>query len=184
MTLSGIAKRYAEALADVVARPGADPAPEAASAQLRLLADTLESSRELRDALASPAIPIGRKKAALGRLADALGLSGVMRNFLFVLADHRRISAVPEIAQFFEAGIDERLGFARAEVAAARAMSEGQQTALAAALGRLTGKRVRIKITVDESLVGGVVARIGSTVYDGSVRGQLAALERRMGAED
>ena len=184
MTLSVIAKRYAAALADVVTRPGADPGPAEAAAQLRLFADTLESSRELREALATPAISIGRKKAVLGRLADALQLSRVIRNFLFVLADHRRMGSLPEIVRCFETGVDERMGFARADVAAAREMNESQQAAVVAALERLTGKRIRMKIAVDESLVGGVVARIGSTVYDGSVRGQLAALGRRMGAEN
>ncbi len=184
MTLSAIAKRYADALADIVTRPGADPAPAAAAAELRLFADTLESSRELREALATPAVPLGRKKAVLGRIADALRLSRITRNFLFVLADHRRITALPEIVRSFETAIDERLGFARADVSAACEMSATQQAALAAALERLTCKRIRMKIAVDEALVGGVVARIGSTVYDGSVRGQLSALGRRMGAED
>jgi len=79
--------------------------------------------------------------------------------------------------------IDERLGYARAEVASARELTETQRTALNAQLERLTGKRIRMRFQVDESLIGGVVARIGSTVYDGSLRGQLASLESRLRAE-
>ena len=79
--------------------------------------------------------------------------------------------------------MDERLGFARAEVSAARDLAESQRAALTSVLERLTGRRIRMRFTVDESLIGGVVARIGSTVYDGSVRGQLASLGRRLGAE-
>jgi F-type H+-transporting ATPase subunit delta len=78
--------------------------------------------------------------------------------------------------------VDDRLGFARAEVSAAREMGEPQRAELAAKLERLTGKRIRMRFRVDERLIGGVVARIGSTVYDGSVRGQLASLGHRLSA--
>jgi F-type H+-transporting ATPase subunit delta len=97
--------------------------------------------------------------------------------------DHRRIAALSDIIQSFEIVIDERLGFARAEIASASELSKEQQAALTARLERLTGKRVRPQFAVDASLIGGVTARIGSTVYDGSVRGQLESLERRLGAE-
>ena len=79
--------------------------------------------------------------------------------------------------------MDARLGFARAEVISAGALDETERRTLNTRLERLTGKRIRMRFTVDPSLVGGAVARIGSTVYDGSVRGQLANLERRLGSE-
>ncbi|MGA3100083.1 MAG: ATP synthase F1 subunit delta, partial [Bryobacteraceae bacterium] len=94
-----------------------------------------------------------------------------------------RMSSMGEIIQTFELVVDERLGFARAEVAAARELSQAQRAALNAELERLTGKRIRMRVATDPSLIGGVTARIGSTVYDGSVRGQLESLERRLGAE-
>ncbi len=183
MTLSAVAKRYAEALADVVAAAGSKLRPEEAVQQLRAFEAALEQSAELREALSTPAVPSGRKKAVVGRLAEVLKLSPVTRNFLFVLVDHRRVPLFREIAQSFELVADERLGFARAEVTAAQELSEAQRAELNAALERLTGKRIRMKTAVDDGLIGGVMAKIGSTVYDGSVRGRLEALEKRLAAE-
>jgi F-type H+-transporting ATPase subunit delta len=183
MTPSAVATRYANALADVVTSSGSALRPRDAVTELHAIAETLEASRELREALATPAVPLNRKRAVVGRIADILKLSRITRNFLFVLVDHRRLDALSGIAQRFEEIVDERLGFARAEVAAPRALDDAQRAALSAQLDRLTGKRVRMLFAIDESLVGGVLARIGSTVYDGSVRGQLRSLERRLGAE-
>ncbi len=182
MTLSAVAKRYAEALADVVGAAGSKLRPEEAVQQLRAFEAALESSADLREALSTPAVPLGRKKAVIGRVAEVLGLSPVTRNFLFVLADHRRVPLFPEIGRSFELVADERLGFARADVTAAQQLSEAQREELNAALERLTGKRIRMRTAVDDSLIGGVTARIGSTVYDGSVRGRLEGLEKRLAA--
>lgn len=183
MTLSAVATRYANALADVVTASGAAPGPQDTVAQLQVFEAALRSSPELQNVLTTPAVPGGRKKAVVGRIADLAGLSRITRNFLFVLVDHRRIPLLPEIIQIFERVVDERLGFVQAAVAAAGALNEQQRSALTAVFERLTGKRIRMRFTVDQSLIGGVVARIGSTVYDGSVRGQLATLERRLSAE-
>jgi F-type H+-transporting ATPase subunit delta len=119
----------------------------------------------------------------VGRIAEKLGLSRVARNFLFVLVDKRRIASLTQIIQSFEQVVDERLGFARADISSARELTEPQRSALNARLEQLTGRRIRAHYSVDGSLIGGIVARIGSTVYDGSVRGQLASLERRLEAE-
>jgi F-type H+-transporting ATPase subunit delta len=183
MTLSTVATRYANALADVVAAPGSALRPLDAALELRAIADTIQGSVELRHTLATPAVPVNRKRAVVGRIAGILKLSPMMRNFLFVLVDHGRMGALPEIAQRFEEIADERLGFARADVATPREFEDAGRAALNGALDRLTGKRVRMRFAIDESLIGGAIARIGSTVYDGSVRGQLKSLERRLGAE-
>jgi F-type H+-transporting ATPase subunit delta len=183
MTLSAIAARYADALADVVTAPDSAVRPQDALAQLQAFDAALRSSADLHNALMTPAVPASRKKAVVGRLGEALGLSRVARNFLFVLIDHRRMAGLAEILQIFEKTIDERLGFARAEVTAARELTEAQRAALNPELERLAGKRIRMRVSVDEALIGGVVARIGSTVYDGSVRGRLHSLERRLTAE-
>src|SRR5512141_3198647 len=116
MTLSAVAKRYAEALADVVAAAGSKLGPEEAVQQLRAFEAALEASADLREALSTPSVPSGRKKAVIGRVADVLKLAPVTRNFLFVLVDHRRVPLFADIAQNFELVADERLGFARAEV--------------------------------------------------------------------
>ena len=184
MALAAVAKRYAEALADVTMNAGAAPGIEKAAEELRRFEQALRSSPELREALATPAIPPGKKKAVVSRIAEALGISRLTRNFLLVLADHRRIGALSEIVAAFETASDERLGFSRAEVTAAREMSQAQRAALGSALEKLTGRTVRMRVALDEGLIGGAIARIGSTIYDGSVRGQLAALERRLSGEN
>ncbi|HLK48854.1 MAG TPA: ATP synthase F1 subunit delta [Bryobacteraceae bacterium] len=183
MTLSAIAARYADALADVVMATGSGVRPEQAVAELQSFAAAIRSSTALRNALVSPAVPAGRKKAVVGRIGKLLGLSRISLNFLFVLIDHRRIAGLPEIIQSFEFTIDDRQGFARADVVSARALTEAQRAALNTELERLVGKRIRMRSSVDEALIGGVVARIRSTVYDGSVRGRLRALERRLAME-
>jgi len=183
MTLSAIASRYADALADVVTARGSALRPQDALAELQSFDAALRSSANLKNALTSPAVPASRKKAVVGRIGAALGLSRITLNFLFVLIDHRRIAGLAEILQTFEQKLDERLGFAGAQVVSARELTEAQRTALAAELERLAGKRIRMRVSVDDALIGGVVARIGSTVYDGSVRGRLQSLERRLTAE-
>ena len=183
MTLSAIASRYADALADVVMGAGSTLRPAEAVAELQSFAAAFRSSAALRKALVTPAVAASRKKAVVGRLAKQLGLSRISLNFLFVLIDHRRIAGLPEIIQVFEQTIDERQGFARAEVISARQLTEAQRSSLSAELERLVGKRIRMQASVDEALIGGVVARIRSTVYDGSVRGRLQALERRLAVE-
>ena len=183
MPFTAVAKRYASALADVVTLGKVRMDPKLVLAELRGFEATLQGSPELVNALVTPAVPGSRKRAVVGRIADVLKLSQIPRNFLFVLVDHRRIAALSDIIQSFEIVIDERLGFARAEIASATELSDEQQAALTARLEQMTGKRMRSRFSVDPSLIGGVMARIGSTVYDGSVRGQLELLERRLGAE-
>jgi F-type H+-transporting ATPase subunit delta len=183
MTLSAVAARYANALADVVTSTTSKLSPQQAVAELRSFEAALRDSPELQNALITPAVPGSRKKAVVGRIADILKLSQVSRNFLFVLVDRRRIASLSNIIQDFEAVVDARLGYAQAEVSSPSELSEVQRRALNSQLERLTGKRIRMRFTVDQSLIGGAVARIGSTVYDGSVRGQLASLERRLSLE-
>jgi F-type H+-transporting ATPase subunit delta len=183
MTLSAVATRYAKALADVTTAAGAKLRPEDALSQLRTFGAALAASRELQNALITPAVPASRKRAVVSRIAELLKLSPIARNFLFVLIDHRRIAQLDAILHTFELIVDERLGFARAEVSSPRELTEAQRAAINAQLERLTGKRIRMRLAVDPALIGGVVARIGSTVYDGSVRGQLQILGRRLSTE-
>jgi F-type H+-transporting ATPase subunit delta len=183
MTLSAVATRYANALADVVTAGASPLRPADAAAELQAFATALAASAELRNALSTPAVPVGRKRAVIGQISKILNLSAIARNFLFILVDHRRIAALPEILRSFEAIVEERLGFARADVSSARELTEAQRGAVTAELERLTGKRVRARFAPDASLIGGLVARIGSTVYDGSLRGQLQSLEQRLGGQ-
>jgi F-type H+-transporting ATPase subunit delta len=183
MTLSAVAARYANALADVVTAKTSTLSPEQAVAELRAFESALRDSIELQNALETPAVPVARKRAVVGRIGDVLQLSRITRNFLFVLIDHRRIASLPEIIAMFEEVVDTRLGYARAEVSSAAELNDADRRALNAQLEHLTGKRIRMRFAIDPALIGGAIARIGSTVYDGSVRGQLATLERRLTAE-
>jgi F-type H+-transporting ATPase subunit delta len=180
---TAVANRYANALADVVTAPGSALVPATAVTELHAFADVLRSSAELHNALTTPSIPASRKRAVVNRLGDPLQLSKITRNFLFVLIDKRRISLLPEIVECFDLVVDARLGFARAQVSSARELTEQQRSAVTAELEKLTGKRLRSRFETDAALIGGVVARIGSTIYDGSVRGQLQVLEHRLAEE-
>jgi F-type H+-transporting ATPase subunit delta len=183
MTTSAVATRYANALADVVTAPGSGVRAEETLGELRSFEVALKESAALQNTLMSPAVPPGRKRAVVGKIADALKLSRIARNFLYVLIDHRRIAALEGVLHTFEIIVDERLGFARAEVTSARELTDAQRTTISTQLEHMTGKRIRMRYGVDPSLIGGVVARIGSTVYDGSVRGQLDSLGRRLATE-
>jgi F-type H+-transporting ATPase subunit delta len=183
MTLSAVATRYAKALADVTSAPAGALSPQDALTQLSAFESALAASRELENALTTPAVPTGRKRAVVSRIAGVLQLSPIARNFLFVLIDHRRITLLGAILHSFDLIMDERLGFARAEVSSPRELTETQRGAINAQLEHVTGKRIRMRFAVDPELIGGVVARIGSTVYDGSVRGQLLTLGQRLTTE-
>ena len=182
MTSSAIVSRYASALADVVTGPsGMDTA--LVVQQLRSFESLLAGSAALQNALVSPAVAASRKRSIVRKLADRLGLGNIARNFLLVLTDHRRLAALAPMIDAFEIQLDERLGFVRAEISSARDLEERQKTGLAERLSGLTGKKVRARYAVEPELIGGVVARIGSTVYDGSVRGQLNTLGRKLATE-
>ncbi|MFB3827132.1 MAG: ATP synthase F1 subunit delta [Bryobacteraceae bacterium] len=183
MASSAVASRYANALVDVVTGRGAAADPQQVARELRSFAALVAESPELREVLTTPAVPTARKRAVVSQIAGRLGMGRVARNFVFVLIDHRRVAGLDAVIDDFEILLDERLGFTRAEISAAGQLSEAQRAAVVAQLERLTGKRVRPRFAVDETLIGGVVARIGSTVYDGSVRGQLNVLRRRLEAE-
>jgi F-type H+-transporting ATPase subunit delta len=183
MTSSAVVTRYANALADVVmGGSGVGIRPDEAAAQLQAFAQLVAESHDLRNALTSPSVSLARKRAVITRLADAQAMSRVMRNFLCVLSDHRRLDALSDVASAFAAVLDERLGFARAEIQSAEPLRQDQQDALLAKISQLTGKKVRPAWQVDPELLGGVVVNVGSKVYDGSVRGQLTVIGRRLAA--
>jgi F-type H+-transporting ATPase subunit delta len=177
---AAVASRYARALADLVMKPGARVDPERAARELELFAAALGSSQPLAHVLLSPAVPPPRKRALIGRLAAGLDLSDLIQRFLFVLVDHRRIALVEEVREGFETEIDQRRGLVRVHVASAGELSAAQREALSRELARLTGQEPRLRFRLAPELIGGLVARVGSTVYDGSVRGQLAALRQRL----
>ena len=182
MISSSIANRYASALVDVVLGHGSEVEPAQAMEQLRAFEAAVESSPPLRSVLATPSISVARKRAVIRAIADTLGLGRVVRNFLLVLTDHRRTAALSQMIEAFELLQDERLGFVRAEVLSAHELTAGQRDEISGRLGALAGTRVRMRFAIDTDMIGGVTARIGSTVYDGSVRGRLAGMRKRLAA--
>ncbi len=144
MTSSAVVSRYANALADVVmggSRRGIQPGD--AAAQLRAFAQLVDESHDLRNALISPAVSLVRKRAVISTIAETLDISRIVRNFLLVLSDHRRFDALTQVASAFEAIIDDRLGFARAEIQSAQPLRPEQQDELVRKISEMTGKKVR-----------------------------------------
>lgn len=175
-----VATRYARALADAALDPKNRLDAKQALNELTVFEGMMKESADLRNILLSPAVQGSKKRAVINRFAESLPLSRLVRNFLFVLVDHHRIGMAGEIREAFEAVLDERLGVVRAEVKSAMPLEPEQQGAIQAELSKVAGKQVRCTFETDPSLVGGVVARIGSTVYDGSVRARLSSLRERL----
>jgi len=175
-----IAMRYAAALADVaIAQKNA----EQVQGDLNSFAEALSASSDLRTVLLSPAIGVEAKQKAIARLSDAMKMTPAVRNFVYLLIDHRRTEMLVEIQQAFETELNARMGIAEARVTSAQKLSERERQELTAALERRTGKKIQAHFDEDESLLGGAVARVGSTVYDGSVRERLTRLRAQLEME-
>ncbi len=172
--------QYANALADIAIAQGA---AEAAAEQLQGFGTAYTQSAELRTFLASPAVSIEAKHAVIEKIVARLGASKIIRNFLFVLADHRRTQLIPEVIAAFHQVIRQRQGVAEAEVSSAVELSAAQKKEMAATLARLTGKKIETKYAFDPALLGGAVVRIGDTIYDGSLRSRLNEMRARLAAE-
>jgi F-type H+-transporting ATPase subunit delta len=175
-----LAFRYGRALADLALAPGAALEPAAIAAEIELFGQALAECRDLQIALESPSVPPARKRAVVARLAGLLPFSDLVRRFLCVLIDHRRTELIHEVREAFEAVVDERLGIVRAEVVSARQLAEPARQEIVDTLTLLTRQQARVRFRVEDGLIGGVVARIGSTVYDGSIRGQLQGLQQKL----
>jgi F-type H+-transporting ATPase subunit delta len=180
MISSAVVNRYANALADVVLSPGSDVKPPEAIEQLRAFADAVQGSPDLRLVLASPSVPVARKRAIIKDIAGKMNMARVVMNFLLVLSDHRRAAALTQMVDAFATLIDERLGFVRADVKSAAALDDAQRAQLSGELSKLAGAPVKLRFDIEPDLIGGVTAKIGSRVYDGSVRGQLAEMRKRL----
>ena len=167
--MSAAASRYARALVDVLYPDLA----EAGLHQLESFSSLLNDQPDARRLLENPTISGDRRKQLLKEIAGALGFERRVTNFVDILIDKNRLALLDEIIDAYGKILDERLGVVRAFVRAAHALSSAEQRELGAKLEKLTGKEVRMEVTVDPSLIGGVVAQVGSTIYDGSVREQL-----------
>jgi F-type H+-transporting ATPase subunit delta len=172
-----VAQHYADALAEVaISQKNA----EAVRRELREFLALLRESPQLGVLLGSPAVSRANKHAVAQALVDRMDASRTLRNFLFVVIDQRRVRLLPEIQEAFEAQLDALEGVARASVVSARNLKDGEKKQLRAVLERLSGRKVEPRYELDPALIAGAVVRVGSTVYDGSVRTRLERLRARL----
>ncbi|HKD83289.1 MAG TPA: ATP synthase F1 subunit delta [Terriglobales bacterium] len=176
--MAAVASRYARALVEVILEQHIDG--ESARQQLRSIVDAVHESIELRKVWESPAIPPEQKRAVLDAIVKQIGAVKPIRNFMAVLIDHRRIGILDDIVRAFESELDAQLGFTEVEVSSARPLSAEEKRELEQRVERMTGKKVRTKYVSNPDLLGGVVVRAGSTIYDGSVRGQLEKMRQEL----
>lgn len=177
-----LAEHYARALADGVFAPNSGLVPEKAVAQLNAVESFIGGSKDLQLVLLSPAVSKLRKKAVVAELADQLAVHRLIRNFLLVVVVHGRTHELRAMRRSFEAVVDERLGWAPAEITSAKELNKEQRTEVERALGAKLGKFIRATYHVDSRLIGGVRARVASKEYDASVRGKLESLRQRLTA--
>lgn len=177
MSVQVVARRYATALADVVLQRG-----EAREVQQELVtwADTLRANPNLREVFGNPTIALGQKQKVLNKLLEITRPRPATTNFLKVLLQNQRITELEEINRKFAQVLDDRAGVVAARVTTARPVPTTTQQQLETRLLNLTGKKVRIEFDTDPEMIGGLVTRIGSTIYDGSVRSQLEQIKEKM----
>src|ERR1700687_5294655 len=171
---------YARAFADVVMKTSNQLDPARALQELRSVEALLKESDPLRRVLENPSIPGDRKRAVLDAITMRLGTTRQVRNFVAVLTDHRRLPLFGEILKQLEQELNERQGFAEAQVSSAEQLSAPEKQVLEAEITKMTGKRVRARYAQDASLLGGAVVQVGSTIYDGSVKGQLERIREQL----
>ncbi len=176
--MSVLSLRYAHAFASVAAASQLDT--NAAQQQLRDFSDTLAGSRELREVLMNPSIATEQKLKVLDAIAGRIGMFPQVRNFLAVIMDHQRLAELNEILTEYHAVADEQSSLAEAEITSARPLNEQDRAELEAQVAKLAGGRVRATYRQDATLLGGAIVRIGSTVYDGSIRAQLQQLKQKL----
>jgi F-type H+-transporting ATPase subunit delta len=171
-----IARRYASALADVIIERG-----EQVQVQEELAAweEMIIGNRLLLEAFSNPTVAYQQKEKVLGELISRTKVRPTTANLLRILLKNQRLAELPQVNGKLAQILDDRSGVANAQVISARPVSDAIQASLAEKLGQMTGKRIRLSFETDETLLGGIVTRIGSTIYDGSVRNQL----RRLGEE-
>ena len=177
MTMRASAARYARALLDVTIGE-ADPVQ--AEQELAAFAALLEQHQNLRDALLNPAVPAAGKRAVVQQLVDRQQFSSPVAKLLLLLADRDRLAVLPELLTVYRERLMEHQRVIRAEVTTAVPMPDARASELADRLARATGRTVKMTLKVDPSIIGGIVTRIGSTVYDGSVAAQLQAIRQRL----
>ena len=176
--MSIVSLRYAHAFGDVAKASGLDTA--AAQQQLRDFADTVTASPDLREFLNNPSIPTADKLRIIDAIGAKLGFFPQVRNFVAVIMSHERLNDLNEILAEYATVVDQQTSVSEADVTTARPLHEADRVELESRIASLAGGSVRTSYHQDEAILGGAVVRIGSTVYDGSVRAQLQQLREKL----
>lgn len=174
---AGIAGRYAQAAFDIAREDGA---LDRMAADVDALDQALAASAELRDVIASPLRSREEQGRAIVAVAQAMGLSATFANLLALMASKRRLFALPQLLRALRERIARERGEVAAEVVSARALSPDQMARLERTLSDAEGQRVKVSARVDESLIGGLVVRLGSRMIDTSVKSRLGRLQTAM----
>lgn len=178
--MSALAERYAAALADVgFERRSGDVLRD----DLNAFVDLYFQNADLRNALESPVVDRDVKHKVVEQVAVKMSLNDAVRNFLFLIVDHGRTHLLHEIVPAYLTELNKRLGIADAEVTSAHALTDADKRQLILVLEQRTGRKIQARFSEDAALVGGAVVRVGSTIYDGSVREQLNRLGERLETE-
>ncbi len=179
--MAAVTSHYARAFADVVF--ALKLAPASMLEQLYGMVSVVKSNPVLQRIWENPSVPAVQKRALLDAIVARENVSKPARNFLAVLIDHRRIEQLPAIVRQVESELDTRQGFAEAEVTSARELSAIEKGALEGKIATMTGKKVRAHYAIDPGILGGAIVRLGSTIYDGSIKGQLHRMKEQLAAE-
>ena len=177
MSIQTVARRYASAMADVALERGEAKEVEQ---ELREWSELLHANANLQEVFRNPTIPLDKKRAVLSTLIQRARPRPITANFLKVLLQNQRLTELPDINRKLAEILDERAGMIAARVTTARPVPESSQENLRERLATLTRKKVRVDFEQDPELIGGLVTRIGSTVYDGSVRNNLQQIKEKM----
>jgi len=178
MTNRTAATRYARALLDVSVSEGGDLAK--VEAGLASFVGLFAQYPALKKVLMNPAVPVHRKQGTVSELTTRLGTTPVLSKLIALLAERDRLVLLPDLLASYRERMLDHLKIVRVEVTTVAPIAADRATALEASLARMTGRTVTVVTKVDPSIIGGMVARIGSTVYDGSVTTQLAKMKRKL----
>ena len=178
MTNKTAAIRYARALLDVAVKEKADL--ELIENELSQFADLFKQYPLLEKVLLNPAVPVPRKRAAVADILAQAKFTPIVTKLLTLLADRDRLVLAPDLLAAYRDRLLDHRGVVRAEVTTATALDPGRTEAIQNGLAALTGRKVLLVTKIDPSIIGGLVARVGSTVYDGSVTRQLEKMKDRL----
>jgi F-type H+-transporting ATPase subunit delta len=180
MLAGSLARRYAKALLGLAIDGKDKTLLDKVGSDLRSLRNAYQAAPELGEVLANPAFKRAQRKAVLDALLTKIGAQDLVKTFTYLLLDKERLAVLPDISREIDAMIEARAGKVQAQVTSAVALTAAQLKQITATLEKLSGKKVVVEKKQDPALLGGVVAKVGDVVYDGSLRTQLRALRDQL----